>query len=103
MVVEVGPAGVRAIRTDLGKVDADVLLGKHDLVGQPGEQIAAAQEIKDQVELALGLECWTEQVGVRWGSERAVEFVVGAERGQGSVRRDDSSSSGASDGRTPGN
>ena len=42
---------------ELGHVELDVLFGEHDLLGEATEQIAAAQEVQHQVELALGLKC----------------------------------------------
>ena len=41
--------------SQLRQVELDVLLGEHDLLGEPGEEVPASQEVQDQVELALSL------------------------------------------------
>lgn len=40
---------------ELGHVELDVLLGEHDLFGKTTEQVAAAQKVEHEIELALGL------------------------------------------------
>ena len=41
--------------SQLRQVELDVILGEHDLLGQSGEQISAAEKVEDQVQLAFSL------------------------------------------------
>jgi hypothetical protein len=40
----------------LGQVELDILLGEHNLLRQPSEEVAASQEVQDEVQLAFRLE-----------------------------------------------
>ena len=40
---------------ELRKVELDIVLGEHHLLGQSGEQVSAAKKVQDQVELAFSL------------------------------------------------
>ena len=41
--------------SQLRQVELDVILREHDLLGQSGEQISAAEKVEDQVQLAFSL------------------------------------------------
>ena len=40
---------------ELRQIKLDIILSEHDLLGEPGEEVATAEKVENQVEFALGL------------------------------------------------
>ena len=40
---------------ELRQIKLDIILSEHDLLGEPGEEVATAEKVENQVEFTLGL------------------------------------------------
>ena len=42
-------------KSELRQIELDIIFGKHDLLGESGEEITAAEKVEDKIEFTLGL------------------------------------------------
>ena len=42
-------------KSELRQIELDIVLGEHNLLGEPSEEVTAAKKVEDQIKFTLGL------------------------------------------------